>query len=474
MRSRILIFYTTLIIVFFVCTRFAYGGFEISEIMYDLEGTDTNREWIEVKNVGTESDDLSKWYFFSDNSKHALVPQGASLVPAGGYAVITQNVSNFQSDWPNYSGLIFDSSWTGFNNETGEVISLKDSNLNEVSIVSFDSGMGGAGDGNSLQKLGSTWSGATPTPGLENKSTTNNPPPATTSTPESSSSSANTEDQNIKRKETEVPKMATNIISKNTVFTGIPFRIDTNTLGYKKETLKVGRLVWNFGDGMSRTTSDHSPFEYMYQYPGEYVLALSYFYPDDQVVDATDRMIIKVVPAGVVISSVGGISDPYIEIENKSGFEVDLSGWVIKGAISSFYVPEGTIILPSKSIRFSSRITGFNANDLLNVNILSTNGEIVSSYPSTTGPSYTTTRNNNYKITSKPRSVEASSVINLDNLPANAQGAGIELSKSSYSWIGLLIITIIGIVIVLSTKKKHSSTDQEEKEISVDNIKILE
>ena len=121
------------LIVFFISTRTVFADFEITEIMYDLDGTDTGREWVEVHNVGGESSDLSKWYLFSDNSKHTLVPQGDSIIPAGGYAVICQDVSKFKNDWPSFTGFLFDSSWTGFNNEN-DSISLKDPDLN-ISLI---------------------------------------------------------------------------------------------------------------------------------------------------------------------------------------------------------------------------------------------------------------------------------------------------------------------------------------------------
>lgn len=473
MWNQIKLSYITFTIVFFVLPLSVFANFEITEIMYDLEGTDTNREWVEVKNTASEPADLSKWFFFSDNSKHALTPQGVSSVPAGGFAVITQNATNFQADWPNYSGLIFDSSWTGFNNETGETISMKDPALNEVSIVTFSSSMGGAGDGNSLQKIGGSWSGASPTPGTENKSSSSNSGADNTVIIASSGSNTSTLSVTSKPKETEVPKMTTNIISKNTVFAGIPFKIDSNTIGYKKEILKVGTLVWNFGDGMSRNTSEHLPFEYSYQYPGEYVLTLSYFYPNNKVPDATDRMIIKVVEPGVVISSIGKNGDPYIEIENQSNVEVDLSGWVIRGANSYFYIPPGTIILPSKSVRFSSRVTGFSGSDVTYVNILSTSGEVVASYPTAKIATYTNNSSATYRSKASVEPIQSSSVINLDDLGASAIKSGSNISTSKYAVFGLVAVIAIGLLSVYFARKKDT-VDDVEKQIRAQDMTIIE
>lgn len=469
MSNKIKLIWTTFIIVLFTLPSFVFAGFEITEIMYDLDGTDTNREWIEVKNTGSEPSDLSKWFFFSDNSKHALAPQGAPSVPAGGYAVITQNATNFQADWPNYSGLIFDSSWTGFNNESGETISMKDPSLTEVSIVSFDSSMGGAGDGNSIQKVGTSWVGATPTPGLENKASSGGGDEEEDDDGGSSSNNPVV----VKQKEVEIPKMVTNIISKNTVFAGVPFIIDSNTIGYKKETLKVGRLVWNFGDGMSKQTSEHLPFEYLYQYPGEYVMTLSYYYPNDNIVDATDRVIFKVVVPGVTISSVGKSGDPYVEIDNKSGVEVDLSLWVINSANSSFRIPEGTIILPSKSIRLSGRVTGFSLSDLSYVNITSTSGEVISSYPTAKATTYTNT-SSNYKPKVSTNPEESSRVINLEDLSASVGNSGARISNSTYAWLGLVGVIFIGLLAVYFSKRKDTQVDDIDKQISASDMTIIE
>lgn len=177
------------------------ADFEINEIMYDLDGTDTNREWLEVKNVGTLPADLSKWYLFSDNTKHTLVPESESIIPSGSYVVIVQNISQFKNDWPNYGGFLFDSSWTGFKN-SGELISLKDSDLNIVSPVNFSSNQGGSGDGYSLQKINGDWVGSKPTPGVENKLTPKSKP-------------SKKEDSNLKIPTTEITNGKTTDLNNN-------------------------------------------------------------------------------------------------------------------------------------------------------------------------------------------------------------------------------------------------------------------
>ena len=157
-----------IILSLFRVTNFVHASFDITEIMYDTTGTDAKREWIEVENNGNTIDDLSKWYLFSDGSKHSITPQAIATIVPGSYAIIAQDTIKFKADWPGYNGQLFDSSWTSFNNK-GESIALKDSNSNIVSPVVFASSEGGAGNGDSLQLIGGVWIGAHPTPGSMNK-----------------------------------------------------------------------------------------------------------------------------------------------------------------------------------------------------------------------------------------------------------------------------------------------------------------
>src|SRR3989344_3911678 len=165
---------------FVVAPQVVHGQVVISEIMYDLEGTDTGREWVEIHNTSGVDVDLSSWKFFESETNHGLtVAQGSGVVPASGFAVIADTPAKFLADWSGYSGVLFDSSFSLSN--TGELLSLKNGDA-VVDTVSYASDQGALGDGNSLQKSGSSWLPATPTPGAANASSASAPPPASTST----------------------------------------------------------------------------------------------------------------------------------------------------------------------------------------------------------------------------------------------------------------------------------------------------
>ena len=171
MSRKIILFF--ILIITFSPRFFVFANFQINEIMYDLKtGSDDGREWVEIYNNNNFPVDLSSFRFFEADTNHKIkLIQGNANIPAQGYALIVSNPVKFKIDWPNFFGTIFDSSFSLNNN--GEVLMLKDKNLNIVDQYTYQSSFGGAGDGNSLQKInqgGNTvWQGAPPTPGVENK-----------------------------------------------------------------------------------------------------------------------------------------------------------------------------------------------------------------------------------------------------------------------------------------------------------------
>jgi hypothetical protein len=481
-------YFLILIIIFF--TKTALASIEITEIMYDASGTDTNREWIEVYNNSSEPVDLSKWYFFSDNTKHTLNPNSSSSLQAGAYAVIVQDVNKFLGDWPNFSGIIFDSSWTGLSNEN-DSISMKDPELNVVGAVSYSSSIGAVGDGNSLQKIGGELISSSPTPGTQNNSSGSNPQKNSSNNnndTNNNSNQTNQESTNSKSSSSssagstakvavEIPRIiTTKIIAKNNATTRVGFLIDTNTIGYLKEKLDEGKFVWSFGDGNSLQEAEHKPFEYAYQYAGEYVLSLTYY---ESILStkpvASDNIIITVTDPALFITKVGDINDPYVEIKNQSENRMSLSGWVLNSNTKSFKLPEGMAILPNKSIALSPKVTLFDSKDVQNLSLYAPNGSLVSTYPTqkvTKTPNYvksvSTTRSSTYND-SKPQ--EGNTEIDLDNLSASAGSK--KISDNYLPLVGLAIIILLGIGAVVFAYKK-SPHDEGISEISSSDIKIIE
>ena len=114
----------------------AHAAVVISEIMYDLPGSDENREWIELYNNGVEIVDLEDWRFFEGGVNHKILPRHALSLMPNSYVVIVRHVDGFKTDWPLYDGALFVSSFSL--NNTGENLTIKNANL-EVYDKIFES-----------------------------------------------------------------------------------------------------------------------------------------------------------------------------------------------------------------------------------------------------------------------------------------------------------------------------------------------
>lgn len=144
--------------------HFALAQVTITEIMYDLPtGSDSGREWIEVYNSSATVVDLVELRLFENGTNHKIT--GAGTLAPGSYAVIADNPTKFKADWPQYSGLLFDSAFA-LGNE-GDSIELRDASSTVLTTAIFTKSFGAAGDGNSLNReaVGSVFTPHTPTPG---------------------------------------------------------------------------------------------------------------------------------------------------------------------------------------------------------------------------------------------------------------------------------------------------------------------
>jgi hypothetical protein len=124
-----------------------------SEIFYNANGTDTKHEWIEIYNNGTVAIDITKWRFEENGTQHLLKnTTNEILLKTKSYAVIVQDEIQFLQDYPDYTGLLFDSSFSLSN--TGEELILRAGKDGEIlDSVFYNSTWGGDGTGFSLEKI---------------------------------------------------------------------------------------------------------------------------------------------------------------------------------------------------------------------------------------------------------------------------------------------------------------------------------
>src|SRR3989338_6353387 len=239
--------YIPVLIIGFFCVPIVMYASEtvvINEIMYDVSGTDSDREWIEIYNGGTSSVDVSSWKFFEEGSNHSLtVHTGSAVIPTDEYAVIVDSPDAFLLDWPDYSGTILDSSWSSFTN-TGESLALVDG----------------------------VWGAFTPTPGIVNQST-----PTDTENPDDG---GETEPSSIASQNVAPPV----VISPYVIFdaplripAGVWFDIEGKVYDTTGKELFTGVFLWNMGDGNAKEDPYNKLTNYMYQYPGTYVVTLDYY-----------------------------------------------------------------------------------------------------------------------------------------------------------------------------------------------------
>lgn len=470
-----------LLMMFFSFVNLVHASVVINEVQI----SPTEGRFIELYNSGDNSIDLTNWYL-----------QRKTATGTFGSMVTKTNFEGKSIDANGYF-LISKSGLTGadividtLTLTESNTIQLKDGSGNVINKVGWgetnDCQNPCAPNPTSDQSISRTSNGefaiSTPTPREINGGTVSN------DTQESSTTTSNASTSSTSSAPKEIPiiyKIATKIIAPRIVTAGIPFDIDHLTTGIHKEKITTGKFVWNFGDGRQKQLSVSDPFNYTYDYPGEYVLTLSFYDSSfNTKPDAIDRLTIKVIPSGVVISSVGTYIDPFVEIENNSNYEMSLNKWIMKGSVHSFLIPEGMVILPNKKLKLSPKITGFDFNDLDSISIIDTSGQVFATYPTKKTYSENYYSNNNSQgnivkadiVTSDQVADIANSpdVINLNDLGANAGSSGNGLNNTTLIYLGLAGIIAIGLLSIFLIRRKNEIPDYVEKGISASDMTIME
>jgi hypothetical protein len=133
----------------FLIFQFSFASLEITEIMYNPEGNDNSREWIEVKNNSSQQIRITSGrggWRINDGSNH-LFEEELTVNP-GELFVILQDRNLFLKDYPNFFGK---SILANFNlkNESAQ-IQIFDENKNLLVSIFYHNSCGGNGNGYSI------------------------------------------------------------------------------------------------------------------------------------------------------------------------------------------------------------------------------------------------------------------------------------------------------------------------------------
>lgn len=464
MNTKVIKYYIILSIVFFSWFGIVHANVLINEI----EINPTEERFIELYNTSSSPVDLTKWYIqrktATGSTFGSLVSktyfEGISILP-NGYLVISKNLMSS-------SDIIVDNLTLTESNE----IQIKNSSQEVVDKISWES----ISEGRSIQRTSSgDFIVSSPTPGRENNNQKSNINEDTFNI----SSQEIVEDDSISSNQTP-RKIIPKIITSKVVFAGSPFEISSLITTNKGETLAVGRFKWNFGDGGAMEDKGMNKFNHTYFYPGEYVITLNYkentSFENSSV---NDRVTIKVIPAEIIVSSIGTKDDSFIEIENKSSYEMDLSSWNITAGTHYFIIPLGTIILPHTKMKLSPWVTGFKFGDLYSITVRNKSNAITAEYPiqKVVIPKKIrvgTTKNTSTSNIGEPKKDETE-IINLNDLGASAIDAPSSSSSTSgYSYLGLGVVIILGMASIIVFRRRNKNKDDIENEIRPEDITIIE
>ncbi len=373
---------------FFPSTVHALGEqIKITEIMYDLEGSDTDREWIEIKNVGPSEVILSGWKVY-DGSNHILNEpptnggQGSLTLATGGFAVIAQNALVFLSDHPSFSGTVIDSVLSLTN--TADTVRILDASNQIMDEVAYTSELGANGDGNSLTWYLSGWIVATPTPGVEN---TGNPPPPLDGggTSSGGSSVVNSVPKPVMFADSQKIPVWTALVTPSmpSLFTHVPFTLTTKVFSPKKQEYAVGRFVYNLGDGRVIERKNNDAFGVEYQESGNYILYFEYYEsPNNHEPTITEQILLSVEDTPIILS----VSEKpvyKITLSNAHTTTINISGWRLSDTKSQFVFPKNTLLPGKRQVTLNSAIHGLSGTQL---SLTTPTSFVVAEYPSSIVP----------------------------------------------------------------------------------------
>ncbi len=446
----------------------------VTEIMYDHSGSDTDFEWVEFYNSGSDTVSLSGWKF-NDGSSHTLNEpplnggMGSLEIGPNEYVVFAGNATAFLSEYVSYSGTLIDTVMSLAN--TTDTVSLVDDTGATVANYTYSSESGGVGDGTSLSKIGGVWQSGSPSPGESNSESTDSGGSSEISDNTDYVTSTTEEDADFL--DFVPPEDNVEILSDIVIVSGMSSEFDSLLKKSNGDISRSGNYMWNMGDGTQYVFKPAKRFEHTYYYPGEYMIVLDYYSTGSVEKDDTDRLVVKVVDASIVAKILTGGA---IEISNTSKYEQDLNGWVVESDYASYKFPSSSILLAGKKVILPPRNTHFPSN-ISKIILRYPNGEFAYQYPlqdvdtkSTALVNHTSSSKTYLGFQSK-ETEDSFGLDSSENLSANT--AKIPLPTNTYAYLGFAGVLVLGVGSIFYTKS-ISNKNSVDKKSEADEFELIE
>ncbi|MFH1749895.1 MAG: lamin tail domain-containing protein, partial [bacterium] len=170
------------------------GNLRINEIMYNLLGSDADREWIEIINTGSKSVEIltgssSDALRIIDGTNRRVLGPSDIVLNSGEYLIVAKNIAEFMEEHLNFSSKILQAA-IDFGNSTDTVGLAIGSNREPRDSITYENLWGANGNDKSLEKINpnllneqTNWKESSNdggTPGKQNSNFTNNSPVSAT------------------------------------------------------------------------------------------------------------------------------------------------------------------------------------------------------------------------------------------------------------------------------------------------------
>ncbi len=364
------LFYLVFLLAFLPVFSLA-AEINFSEIMFDPDGPDTDREWVEIKNSANYGINLEKYKFCDSGSCHKLYESGSGFkIPAKSFGIITKKPEKFKEDYPNFSGFILRASFSLTNSK--ELLELKNENGSVISVVEYNAEVGGK-DGDTFSLFNDTWKNGKATPNAENIFQE----PKKDDEKSSGGGSSDSDDEvKIDRTYVEISdmidgkkKLKAEIIDNiPTLIAGAENEFNGRAYGITGIEIKGAEYFWNFGDGEKEYGKD---VKHTFAYPGEYVLTLIV---KSASFTGNTRKVVKVIQPNIEIADVS-VDKNWIKLKNNYGDILKLDNWFLFVDGDKFKIPKETYILGKKEIIFPNKITNLDVRENSNIFLLFPNGK---------------------------------------------------------------------------------------------------